>query len=38
MKTADELLDKLKSISLGFGHLTGKEKEKEIRKLFNLYE
>jgi acetyltransferase-like isoleucine patch superfamily enzyme len=35
IKSSDELLEKLKSISLGFGHLTGKDKEKEIRKLFN---
>lgn len=38
VKTSDELLEKLESISLGFGHLTGKDKEKEIRKLFNIYE
>ncbi len=36
VKSSDELLEKLKSISLGIGHLKGKDKEIEIRKIFNI--
>lgn len=36
IKSSDELLEKLKSISLGIGHLKGKDKEIEIRKIFNI--
>ncbi len=36
VKSSDELLEKLKSISLGIGHLKGKYKEIEIRKIFNI--
>lgn len=38
VKTSDELLSKLKSNSLGIGHLKGKNKESEIRKIFQIYE
>lgn len=36
VKSSDELFLKLQEQSLGIGHLIGKEKEKEIRKIFNL--
>lgn len=36
IKSSDELLEKLKSISLGIGHLKGKDKEIEIRKILNI--
>lgn len=36
VKSSDELLEKLKSISLGIGHLKGKDKEIEIRTIFNI--
>lgn len=36
IKTSDELLEKLKGNSLRVGHLKGKEKEKEIKKIFNV--
>lgn len=36
IKTSDELLEKLKSNSLGIGHLKGKDKEIEIKKIFNV--
>lgn len=36
IKTSDELLEKLKCNSLGIGHLVGKEKEKEIKRIFNV--
>lgn len=38
IKSSNELLKKLESISLGLAHLTGREKEKEIRRIFNIYE
>lgn len=38
VKTSDELLTKLESLSLGIGHLKGKAKEKEIRRIFQIYE
>ncbi len=36
IKTSDELLEKLKCNSLGIGHLVGNEKEKEIKRMFNI--
>lgn len=36
IKSSNELLEKLKTESLGIGHLKGKEKEKEIKKIFNV--
>lgn len=34
IKTTDELLEKLLPLSLKLGHLKGKEKEKELKKIF----
>ena len=36
IKTTDELLDKLKPLSLKIGHLKAKEKEKELKKIFKI--
>lgn len=36
IKSSDELLEKLKANSLGFGHLKGKEKETVIKNFFNV--
>ncbi len=36
VKSSDELLEKLKSISREIGHLKGKDKEIEIRTIFNI--
>lgn len=35
IKTTDELLEKLKPLSLKVGHLKGKQKDIELRKIFN---
>jgi len=35
IKTADEYFEKLKNESLGFGHLSGKEKDKALREYYN---
>jgi acetyltransferase-like isoleucine patch superfamily enzyme len=35
IKTADEYFEKLKKESLGFGHLSGKEKDIALRKYYN---
>ena len=36
IKTTDEYLEQAKQNSLHFGHLTGKDKEKELKKYFNI--
>ncbi len=36
IKTTDSYLEGIKKRSLGLGHLTGKEKDLELRKLFNI--
>jgi len=36
IKSTDEYLEKLKYKSLHLGHLAGKEKERELKKIFNL--
>ncbi len=36
IKSSDELLEKLQTESLGIGHLKGKDKEKDIKKIFNV--
>lgn len=36
IKSSDELLNKLKSDSLGIGHLRGKDKEREIKRIYGI--